>query len=60
MSKQSKSSRIRRTKKKDNGFVPTFIRANSNEPNSPIMEATVMDEDGEIIRVYMTPPADGE
>jgi len=60
MSKKSKSSRIKRTKLKTDGFTPTYIRVNPDDPNSPIMEATVMDEDGEIIRLYMAPPRDGE
>jgi hypothetical protein len=59
MSKKSKSSRIKRTKLKADGFTPTYIRANANDPNSPILEATVMDEDGEMVRLYMAPPKDG-
>ncbi len=60
MSKKSKSSRIKRTKPKADGFTPTYIRANPDDPNSPILEATVMDEDGEIVRLYMAPPKDGD
>ena len=41
-------------------FVPTFIRVDPNDPNSRVLEATVKDTDGEIIRVYMSPPKGGE
>ena len=60
MSKKPKSSRIKRTKPGNADFVPTFIRVDPNDPNSPILEATVKDNDGEIIRIYMTPPKAGE
>jgi cytochrome oxidase Cu insertion factor (SCO1/SenC/PrrC family) len=60
MSKQPKSSRIKRTKPSSDDFVPTFIRVDPNDPNSPILEATVKDNDGDIIRIYMSPPKGGE
>ncbi len=60
MNKKKNSSRIKRNKPSSEEFVPTFIRANPDDPNSPILEATVMDEDGEIVRLYMSPPRAGE
>lgn len=60
MSKQSKSSRIKKTKPGIDDFVPTFIRVDPNDPNSPVLEATVKDNDGEIIRIYTTPPKAGK
>ena len=49
---------VDRMREGDVGFVPTYIRADPSDPNSPILEATVMDEDGEVIRLYMSPPRD--
>lgn len=60
MSKQPKSSRIKRTKPSNDDFVPTFIRVDPTNTNSQVLEATVKDVDGEIIRIYMTPPKAGE
>ena len=60
MAKKNRVVRSRQVTSKVKKFVPEIIRENPDDENSPIVEATALDDDGFEVRFYMRPLREGE
>jgi hypothetical protein len=60
MSKKNRVVRRGQVTSKVKKFVPEIIRENPDDENSPIVEATALDDDGFEVRFYMRPLREGE
>ena len=60
MSEKNRVVRRRQIASKVKNFIPEIIRENPDDENSPIVEATALDDDGFVVRFYMRPEREDE